>query len=177
MECVDHEFDSRMVHRLHDLPRMAELVDLPAPGKRLVADAEAAPRCALAERAKILGRDAVIGKRVRRGVAAHEHQVGAELLHHVELAFGAIEILRHAAARRGLEVAEGLKQQHAQTEVGADGPHLGGRAVEIQKIVLEDLDAVEARSRDRLQLFDQSSAKRYCGNGAEHSSYPIKLSS
>ena len=173
VERVDHQPDRRMIGRLHNLPRMAEFIDLAPPGERLVPDAEAAPRRTLAERAQVFGGDRVVADRVGRSVAAHQHQVGAELLHHVELGFGAVEVLRHPRAGRGLEVAEGLEQQNAQAEVAADRLHLGGRAVEIEQVVLENLYPVEAGRRDGLQLFDQRAAERHSGDGPKHSGYPI----
>jgi len=64
----------------------------PAPAERLVADAQPAPRRALAERAQILRGELVVVDRVGRDAAAHQHQVGLELGHQVELALGAVEI-------------------------------------------------------------------------------------
>jgi hypothetical protein len=174
VEAVDHEADRRMVGGLHQLPGTAELVDVAPPRQRLVADAEAASRRTFAERAQVGGRDAVVVDRIGRDVAADQHQVGAELLHHVELRLGAIEVLRHARARRRLEVAERLEQQDAQAEVGRDAPHFGGRAVEIHQVVLEDLDAVEPRGRDRGELFHQRAAERDRGDRAKHFGWPYK---
>jgi len=98
----------------------------------------------------------------------------AELPHHVELRLGPIEVLRHARARRRLEVAERLEQQDAQAEIGRDAPHFGGRAVEIHQVVLEDLDAVEPRGRDRGKLFHQRAAERDRSDGAKHFGWPYK---
>jgi len=114
---------------------------------------------AIAERAQIFRCDAVVIDRVGRDVAAHQHQVGAELLHHVELQFGAVEILRHARARRRLEVAERLEQQDAQAQVGRDALHVTRRAIEIKQVVLEDLHAIEAGRRNRIQLLHQRAAE------------------
>ena len=46
--------------------------------------------------------------------------------------------------------------------------HVGGRAVEGQEVVLEDLDVLEAGGGDRLELLDQPSAQTHRGNGKSH---------
>src|SRR2546430_9191696 len=53
-----------------------------------------------------------------------------------------------------------LFRSDAQPEIRRDGPHLGRRPVEIQEVVLEDLDAIEAGRRDGGQLVDQGAAER-----------------
>ena len=98
MEGVEDEPDGRMVRAPHDLPGVAVIVDVPAPGQRLEADAQPALCGALAKLVEI-GRGAVdAAERVRRDVAAHQQQVAAEFLHQVELALGALE---NALARGG----------------------------------------------------------------------------
>ena len=46
--------------------------------------------------------------------------------------------------------------------------HVGGRAVEGQQIVLEDLDVLEAGGGDGLELLDQTAAQTHRGNGKFH---------
>ena len=58
VEAVEDQADIRVVGAAHDLPGVAVVVDVPAPGERLVADAQAALGRPLAEFAKI-GRGAV----------------------------------------------------------------------------------------------------------------------
>ena len=98
MEGVEHEPDRRMVGAAHDLPGVAVVVDVPAPGERLEADAQAALRGPLAELAEIGGGAVDAAERIGRDVAAHEQEIAAELLHDVELALGAGERLAPAAA-------------------------------------------------------------------------------
>ena len=98
MEGVEHQADRRVIGAPHHLPGVAVVVDVAAPGQRLEADAQAALGRALAELAEIGGGAVDAAERFRRHVAAHHQQVAAELLHQVELALGAVEGARRAAA-------------------------------------------------------------------------------
>src|SRR3546814_17077575 len=49
---IENEPDAGMFGAAHDLPGIAVVVDVSPPGKRLVADAQAAPRRALAQPVK-----------------------------------------------------------------------------------------------------------------------------
>ena len=55
-----------------------------------------------------------------------------------------------------------------EPEIGDHPAHLGGRAVERQQIVLEDLDALEPRGRDGLELLRQRAAQADGGDGGSH---------
>ena len=144
-----------MVGAADDLPGVAMVVDVAAPGERLVADAQAAFRRPLAELAEIGGRAVDAAERQRRDVGADEHQIGAELAHQVELALGAVEGARALRLRQALEIAERLEQRDLEAVVADHPADLGRRAVEGQEVVLEDLDAVEAGRRDRRELLAQ----------------------
>ena len=76
---VEDQADVRVVGAAHDLPGVAMVVDVPAPGERLVADAQAARRRPLAELAEVVGGAVDAAERDRRDVGADQHQVGAEL--------------------------------------------------------------------------------------------------
>jgi hypothetical protein len=130
-----------------------------APAERLVADAQATPGRVLAQEAQIGRRELVIVGRIGRDAAAHQHEVGLELGHEVELALGAVEIALQLVARPGLEIAERLEQHDAQPAILGDALHVGGRAFEIEQVILEDLHAVESGRRDRGQLVDQRPAQ------------------
>jgi hypothetical protein len=75
-----------MVGAADDLPGPLVGVDEPAPGQRLVADPEAPLTGADGELVQLLGDAVVVVEGVRRDRRADEDLVGAELLHHVELA-------------------------------------------------------------------------------------------
>ena len=130
VEGVEHEPDRRVIAAAHDLPGVAVVVDVAAPGERLEADAQAAFRRALAELAEIRGRAVDAAERIRRDVAAHEKEVAAELLHDVELALGAREHFRAVRLRHALEIAEGLKGDDLEPEVAGHPAHVGRGAVE-----------------------------------------------
>ena len=66
-----------MIGAPHDLPGVAVVVDVAAPGQRLVADAQAALGGALAELAEIIGGAVDAAERGRRDVAADQQQIGA----------------------------------------------------------------------------------------------------
>ena len=98
-------------------------------------------------------RSLVIGQSVGRNVGAHEHHRRAECLHDVELALRAVEIALQDIVRDALEVAERLIEINTKPKIGRHRTHIAGRTVEIDKIVLEDFDGIEARGRDRFELF------------------------
>ena len=79
VEGVEDQPDVGMVGAADDLPGVAMVVDVAAPGQRLVADAQAALRRALAELAEVGGGAVDAAERERRDVGADQHQVGAEL--------------------------------------------------------------------------------------------------
>jgi len=160
VEGIDDQAECRMRRLLHDPPGVPPAVDVAAPGQRLVADAQAARRRAVRHRGEV-GRGArVVRRRQRRGVAAHQQQIGAERLHHVELALGAIHVAGALHLRHRLEIAERLVDLDGQPEFLADRAHVGGGAVEREQIGLEHLDAVEAGGGGRLQLLRQRAAER-----------------
>ena len=144
-----------MVGPPHDLPGVAMVADVPAPGERLVADAQAALRRPLAKLAEIVGGAVDAAQRERRDVGADQHQVRAELLHQVELALGPVEGARTLRLGHAFEIAERLEQRDLQAMIAHHPADLARRAVEGEKIVLEDLDAVEAGRGDRRELLAQ----------------------
>ena len=83
--------DARMVGAPHDFPGIAVVADVAAPCQRLVADAQATLRRALAKIAKIGGDTVDATHSERRGIGADQHQVSAELLHQIEFPLGAVE--------------------------------------------------------------------------------------
>ena len=96
----------------------------------------------------------------RRDVGADQHQVGAEFLHQVELALRPVEGAAAMRLGHALEIAEGLEERDFEPVVADHAADFGGRAVEGEEVVLEDLDAVEARGRDGGQLLPQVAADR-----------------
>ncbi len=62
-------------------------------------------------------------------------------MHDFELAAKALEVASQALGADPVEVAKRLKQRELQPQVFSHPANIGRRAVEIQQIVLEDLDA------------------------------------
>src|SRR4029079_13012001 len=84
-EGIEREAHGGMVHRTNDVPRLAVILDVTAPGQRLESDAQATRSRSIAQLTEVINDAAAIGERFRRDVRADEHEVGAEFLHDVEL--------------------------------------------------------------------------------------------
>ena len=80
VEGVEDQPDRRVVGAAHDLPGVAVVVDVAAPGQRLEADAQAALCRALAELAEVGGGAVDAAERIGRDVAADQQEIAAELL-------------------------------------------------------------------------------------------------
>ena len=106
----------------------------------------------------------------RRDGRADQHQVGAKLLHDIEFPLGAVEGAASLRFGQPLEVAERLKQGDRQTGVARHRADVAGRTVERQKVVLEDLDAIETRGRDRREFLGQLAGDRDGRDGGLHGS-------
>ena len=74
---------------------------------------------------------------------ADQQQIGAELLHQVELALGAGKVARPLRLRHALEIAERLERADLEIEVLAQLCDVARACAERQQIVLENLDRVE----------------------------------
>jgi hypothetical protein len=64
VEGVQAGAERRVVGGLHDPPRVVVLVDVPAPGERLVGDLQAVPGGPLGQRAQLRGGEGVVVDRV-----------------------------------------------------------------------------------------------------------------
>ena len=106
---VEDHADARVVGAAHDLPGVAVVGDVPAPGERLEADLDAEAVGDLAELAQVRRRPVDAAERRRRDVGADEDAAGAELVHQRELAPGALEAARALRLGHALEVAERLE--------------------------------------------------------------------
>ena len=93
-------------------------------------------------------------------------------LHQVELALRPVEGARALRLRHSFEIAERLEQRDLQAMVAHHPADLGGRTVEGEEIVLEDLDAVEAGRGDGRELLAQVAADRHGGDRGLHGLAP-----
>ena len=137
----------RVVGAAHDLPCVAVIVDVAAPAERLVPHAHAVLRGQIAQLAKILRHAVDAAERGGMHGRADQHQVGAQLVHQLELALGPGEGAGALRLGQRLEVAERLEQRDLQPVVAHHPPDLGRGEVRGEEILLEDLDPVEARAR------------------------------
>src|SRR5690606_20605884 len=85
VKAVEDQADARVVGPPHHFPGVPMVVDVPPPGERLVAHAQAAGAGTGAEFAEIGGGSIDATERLRRYRGADQHQVAADLLHQVEL--------------------------------------------------------------------------------------------
>ena len=108
-----------MIGAAHDLPGIAVVVDVAAPGQRLEADAQAARCRKFAKCAKIRGRTIDTAQCGRRNVAADQQQIGAQFLHQVELAFDPCEVAGALRLGHALEIPKRLEGANTQSEFAA----------------------------------------------------------
>src|SRR5690606_2224191 len=143
MKAVEDKADIRMVGPPYDLPRIAMVADMLAPGQGFVADAKATPPRPFTKLPEIVGGAIHATEREGRHIRADEEKVGAELLHDVELALGAVESALPVGSGHALEVAEGLEEADLEPVVAYHAADIRRTAIECKKVALEDLDAVE----------------------------------
>jgi predicted LPLAT superfamily acyltransferase len=78
------------------------------------------------QQAQVVEQNLLIADAIGRGVAAHQHQVGAQFLHQVEFALGPLQVARQAVAAAAFEVAKRLEQGDGNAQVGAHLPDFPG---------------------------------------------------
>ena len=164
----EHEPDGRMGCAANHLPGIAVVAHVPAPGQRLVGDAQPAGRRALAELAKIGRRPVDPTQRLLGDVAADQEQIAAELLHDVELALGPGEHLRALRLGHAFEIPERLEGDDPQAEIADHSTDVGGRAVEAQQVVFEDFDPRKPRSSNGRELLLECAAQTDGRNRSLH---------
>src|SRR5262249_38713067 len=160
VEAVEGQSNRWMVGPAYHLPGVAVVVDVAAPGQRLEAEPDAALGSAFAEFVEIGGGAVDATLRVGCNVAANHHQVAAELAHQIEFAFGPRECARPLRLRHAFEIAEWLERDDLEAERADQPRDVARRAVEGEKIALEQFHADEASRGGRLKLFGQSTAQR-----------------
>lgn len=164
VEAVEDHPECRVVGLAHQVPHLLVSVDVAAPGQRFVTNAQATLAGMFAQQAQVVDQQLLVTQGIGLDVAAHQHQVGTQLLHQVELAFGAVEVFLQAVTAAAFKVAERLEQGDGNAQVGAHLAHLARAASVIEQIVLEDLDAVKTGGGDGFELFRQSAAQ---GHGSD----------
>ncbi|MNO97563.1 hypothetical protein D3C76_892740 [compost metagenome] len=172
VETVEQYAEARMIGLADNVPHLLPGIDVTTPGQRFVTDTQASRAGAFGQQAQIVDQNLFITDGVGRGVAAHQHQVGAQLLHQVELALGPLQIARQTVTAAAFEVAEWLKQRNGDPEIGAHLFNFSRAAVVVEKVILEDLHAVETGGGNGFEFFRQGTAQGHGGNGTLHISTP-----
>ncbi|MDH6593918.1 hypothetical protein M2165_003807 [Variovorax sp. TBS-050B] len=168
MEAVEDQPERGMIGLAHDLPGLAVTRSEATPGQRLEAHAQPPARGALGEFVQLRGRQRRVVDGERRGVRAAQHQRRAHRRHQIELALGAIQAAAELRLGHRLEVAERLVEVDRKAQVRGNAAQLGGRTPEIDEVALEQLDALETRGRDGLELLAKRAAEGDGGDGAVH---------
>src|SRR3569833_682602 len=153
---------------------MLVVVDVTAPGERLVGDPDPALGRPVGEEAQLLGGERVVADDVRGDVRAQEQLVGAEACQHGELVLGPAQGAVQDVGRDALEVAERLVEVDAQAQIGRPPAYLLRAQRAGEQVVLEDLHAVEPGIGDRGELVGQRSAERHRGDGLSHAVPPVQ---
>src|SRR5690606_1605231 len=91
MKTVEDKADIGVVGAAHDLPCIAVVADMATPGECFITDAQIAPRRSFAKLAKIICSAVDAADSGWRHVRTDQNEIGAELLHQVELALRAVE--------------------------------------------------------------------------------------
>ena len=157
-----------MVDFAHDLPRLTVILDVAPPGERFEADAQAASCRPIAELTEVIDDAIPLAERFRRDIGADEYEVGAELFHDVELAFGSVEHARAQARGHALEVAERLERSAGEPLVAqhrANYRHWLGTG---KQVALEDLHVLETSVGDRAELRPQRAVDADRSDGSQH---------
>ncbi len=124
VEAVDAQPERRMIGHPHDVPRLLIPVDERRPGQGLVADPHAPFLGADGQPVQLFGDLLFVLDGVRVVGRTHQHQVGAQLFHDVELAVGPPQVVLHRLGMHGVEVPERLVEVDGQSEVVAPLFHL-----------------------------------------------------
>jgi hypothetical protein len=144
-----------------------------APRQRFVADPDAAARCAVREFVKLRRYPGVVIDCVGRDTRADQHERSAQLRHHVELAFSAIEIASQLFVGNTFKVAKWLEQIDGKAEVGGLNPHVAPRSGRKHQVVLKDLHAREMSRSNRVEFLLEGAAEANRRNGSLHVEAPV----
>ena len=111
-----------VVGALHGVPGLAVVVDVPAPAQGLEADGDTVGLRELAQIVQVGADPGHVVDGVGRDRAADQEQPGAQAVHQLELALGAVEGAGAQGLGQALEVAERLQGQELEPERGRELP-------------------------------------------------------
>ena len=172
VKAVEQHAEAWVIGLTDDVPHLLIGVHMPAPGQRFVTDSQTARAGAFGQQAQVVDEDLFITDGIGGRVAAHQHQVGAQFLHQVELALGPFQIARQAVTAAAFEIPERLKQRDRDPEIGAHLFNFPWATVVVEKVVLENLHPVKTGGGNGFEFFRQGTAQGHGGNGTLHISTP-----
>ncbi len=171
VEAVQAGAERRMPGGLDDAPGVVVGADVPAPGERLVGDADAEVLGEVREPGELPGGEGVVVHGERGDAGADQHGAGAEPAHQLELVPGPAQGAGELLGGGGLHVPHRLVQVDGQAEVGAAVADLLRGEGAGQQVVLEDLHAVEPGPGGGVQLLGEGAAEGDGGDGRTHRGY------
>ena len=163
VETVHAEAKGGVTGGPHDVPGSLIGVHEAAPRQCLVGDPHPPALGQGGELVQLVGDPVVVIDGVRRDGRAHQDEIGAQLLHHVELAFRPAQVRPQRRRPDGVEVPERLVQVDGQAKVGAPIPDGGRGQRRHDQVRLEDLDTVEPGRRRGDQLVLQGARDAHRG--------------
>ncbi len=166
-EGVERETYCGVVDLPHDLPGVAVITNVTAPGQRFVGHAQAACGSPLAELAKVIDDAAAIGQGRWRDVRAHQHEIRAQLLQHIELALRAIEHALALGRGHPFEIAKRLEGYAREPRSRIIAPMTGTDSGEVSRSLSKISTCSKpasaiARSLVRSRPFTEMVAVQFC---------------
>src|SRR5271165_160572 len=173
VKTVEYDAEIVAVGRMHDVPGGSPVLDMTAPGERLIADAHAVLAGKVRELREIRGGLFGIVDRLGRDIRAEAQKPRAEFMHQFELARRALEIAPTHRVRHRLKVAQRLQRDDFEPEVGRQLSCVTWLAIEKGQIVFEELDGAKARLGGGGKLAFQRAA--HADGGDRPSEHPQSL--
>ena len=165
---VENDADPGVVGAANDLPGVAVVEDVTAPGQRLEAHLDAEAVGDAAQIAQVVRRPVDAAEAERRDVGADEDGASAQIVHQSEFALRPFETTGALRLGHSLEIAKRLEGDDLEAVVAHHRGDLGGSALVRKHVGLENLDAFETGRSDRGQLLGQAAAQRDSGDGESH---------
>lgn len=145
MEAVKHDSEIVAVRITNDVPRSCPVPDVATPGERLVSDDHALLAGDFRKFGQVVCGPRRVVDRLRQHVRTQTEEANGEFVHELHLASRPLEIAMTNGIRHGLEIAQRLKRDDFNAEVGRHASHVPRLAFEERQIVLEQFHRAKAR--------------------------------
>jgi hypothetical protein len=144
METIQHQSEIGPIGQFDEMPGLHPVLDMGAPGQRLVPDPQAARTGPIRQFCKVAGGLSIIVDRLGADIGAQAKEIDAQFVHQVEFALGTFEIAQAGGGRHALEVAHRLQGDNRQAQILGHAAHIAGPSVEEGQIILEQFDSAKA---------------------------------